>query len=85
VSRVILLDAGPPGVVTNPATSATLWARARQQGVPTADPKELDCDVILAAQVLTCGASPADAVVATSNVGHLGRFVPAHLWAAIAP
>jgi hypothetical protein len=120
VSRVILLDAGPLGLVTNPATSAevkaihlwtdavlaaghrlvvpaianyevrrelerarktrglarldafnraepdrylpltdaalqlaaTLWDRARQQGVPTADPKELDCDVILAAQVL---------------------------------
>jgi predicted nucleic acid-binding protein len=153
VSRTILLDAGPLGLVTNPARSpevkaihlwvdavvaaghrivvpaiadyevrrelertqkakglarldafnaaepdrylpltdtalrraASLWAQSRQQGVPTADPKELDCDVILAAQALTLAAPPSDIVIATTNVGHLARFVSAQSWAQIAP
>jgi len=58
--------------------SAELWADARRRGTPTADPKELDCDVILAAQALAVGA-----VVATENVGHLGRYVTARNWRAI--
>jgi predicted nucleic acid-binding protein len=55
--------------------AAELWAIARQQGTPTADPKEIDADVILAAQ-----AERAGAVVATQNVGHLARFVTAQHW-----
>lgn len=55
--------------------SAELWAQARQHGHPTADPQALDCDVILAAQALSL-----NAVVATDNVGHLGRFVEARIW-----
>jgi hypothetical protein len=39
--------------------------------------------VILAAEALTFG-SP-DIVIATTNVGHLGRFVPAELWQNISP
>ena len=58
--------------------AATLWGQSRQQGLPTADPKELDGDVILAAQTLLVGTS--DIVVATTNVGHLSRFVAAKFW-----
>ena len=58
--------------------ASALWGQARQQGLPTADPKELDGDVILAAQALLLGA--ADIVVATTNVGHLSRFVNARQW-----
>jgi len=58
--------------------AALFWAQARQQGQPTADNKALDGDVILAAQAITLGI--ADTVIATTNVGHLSRFVPAALW-----
>jgi predicted nucleic acid-binding protein len=58
--------------------AALFWAQARQQGQPTADDKALDGDVILAAQAITLGV--ADTVIATTNVGHLSRFVPAALW-----
>lgn len=58
--------------------AAEFWAQARQQGQPTAGDKMLDADMILAAQAMTCGA--ADVVIATTNVGHLGRFAPADLW-----
>lgn len=60
--------------------AADLWAMSRQSGLPTGDPKRLDIDVILAAQALTLGVPTSDLVVATSNVGHLSRFVPADLW-----
>ncbi len=60
--------------------AAELWADARRSGQPTADPKELDCDVIIAAQALEAGA-----VVATENVGHLSRFVAASDWRLITP
>lgn len=63
--------------------AAELWAQARQQGIPTADPHALDIDVILAAQVLSHGLSPADFVVASSNLAHLARFVPAEEWSRI--
>ena len=65
--------------------AAQLWAQARNAGVPTADPKELDCDVLIAAQALTLGVPTADLVIATTNVGHLARFVPAALWANLTP
>jgi len=55
--------------------AAELWAEARKQGKPTADLKELDGDVILAAQALQ-----ADATVATENIGHLALFVEAKHW-----
>src|SRR5439155_21259706 len=55
--------------------AAELWAQARREGKPTADLKELDCDVILAAQAIEVGA-----IVATENIGHLSRFVEAKHW-----
>ena len=60
--------------------AADLWAKARQRGLATADPKELDVDVLQAAQLLTAGIEPAQLAVATTNVGHLGRFLKAQLW-----
>jgi predicted nucleic acid-binding protein len=65
--------------------AAKLWAQARNAGMPTADPKELDCDVLIAAQALTRGVPTSDLVIATTNVGHLARFVPADLWTNITP
>lgn len=58
--------------------AAIFWSRARQQGQPTAGDKTIDGDVILAAQAGALGVS--DVVVATTNVGHLSRFVSAELW-----
>jgi hypothetical protein len=64
---------------------ARLWARARNSGTMTADPKELDADVLIAAQALDQGLHPQDFIVATVNVGHLALFVPASHWTNIAP
>lgn len=63
--------------------AAELWAEARRRGRPTADPKELDCDVILAAQALLVARSGDEPVIATTNVGHLAQFVDARPWQAI--
>jgi predicted nucleic acid-binding protein len=65
--------------------AAALWARARQQGRPTADVKDLDIDVILAAQALSFGPAPGDVVVATTNPKHLSQFVSAKDWQEIIP
>jgi len=58
------------------------------QGIPTADRFALDADVILAAQAVTLnpgdwGQPNAAVVIATTNVGHLGRFANARLWRGI--
>lgn len=80
-----------PGVVYVPLSTATirraasLWAAARRQGRPTADPKALDCDVILAAQAQLITADGNDVTVATSNLGHLSLFVRAAAWQDIPP
>ena len=58
--------------------AAAFWAQARQQGQPTASDKAIDADAILGAQASTLGV--ADVVVATTNVGHLSRFVAAAMW-----
>ena len=60
--------------------AATLWAQARNRGTPTADSRELDCDVLIAAQALSLGVPDGELVVATANVGHFAQFVAAELW-----
>ena len=57
--------------------AAELWADSWRKGQPTCDPKELDCDVILAAQALSVSV---DAIVVTDNIKHLARFVDARHW-----
>jgi predicted nucleic acid-binding protein len=61
--------------------AALFWAKARQQGQPTASDEALDGDVILAAQAITLGEP--DVVIATTNVGHLSRFAPAAVWQSV--
>jgi hypothetical protein len=63
----------------------SLWAELRRQGLPTADARALDADAILAAQLLLVVASDDTLVVATTNVGHLSRIVPAQRWQDIVP
>lgn len=63
--------------------AAKLWATARKSGQPTADRHALDGDVILAAQALSLELPTDEFVIATTNPGHLTRFVPAELWSDI--
>jgi predicted nucleic acid-binding protein len=58
--------------------AALFWARARQQGQPTAGDKTIDGDMILAGQAIALGVEKL--VIATTNVGHLARFAPADVW-----
>jgi predicted nucleic acid-binding protein len=81
-----LLDKLKQSIIYQPITTAAmlraaeLWADARRRGRPTADPKELDADVILAAMALESAA-----IVATENGGHLSRYVTAKHWKHITP
>ncbi len=59
--------------------AADLWARSRQEGQTTADPKALDIDVILAAQALSFVAA-SEVTVATTNPKHLAQFIRAKHW-----
>jgi predicted nucleic acid-binding protein len=80
------LDQARSGLEFSPITTdvmllaAEFSADARRLGKPTASPDALDADCILAAQA-TLASGPGDVVtVATSNVGHLARFVDARTW-----
>jgi hypothetical protein len=65
--------------------AAELWAEAHKDGKPTADEKELDFDIVLAAQAQLATEDGYTVTVATTNVGHLGRFVDAQPWETITP
>jgi predicted nucleic acid-binding protein len=62
--------------------ASILWAEARSQGIPTADEKNIDADIIIAAQwkILTEEFPGQYIVIATSNVKHLQRFTEAKTW-----
>ena len=60
--------------------AAELWARARKGGYATAGDESLDADVILAAQASLLAGGGQEVVVATTNVRHVARFVPAKKW-----
>lgn len=60
--------------------AANLWAEVRKRGQPTADPKALDGDVILAAQAQILANEMTEVIIATTNVGHLSRFATALNW-----
>ncbi|MUG95703.1 nucleic acid-binding protein [Scytonema sp. UIC 10036] len=60
--------------------AAEFWAEARRRGIPTADPKALDGDVILAAQAKLIEAIDDLVIIATTNVKHLSQFVSARIW-----
>ncbi len=63
--------------------AAQLWARMRNEHTPTADDKALDGDVILAAQAEALAGDYGEVVIATENIGHLDRMVPARNWSDI--
>lgn len=70
--------------------AADFWATARQLALPTADRLALDGDAILAAQAATLDVGAwdlpsASVIVATTNIGHLSRFVDAEAWQDIKP
>lgn len=80
------LDALPSLVSYVPITTAdmrkaaNLWAKSSKTSRSVGDPKELNADVILAAQAIRLGA-----VIATDNIGHLAQFTDAKLWASLKP
>jgi len=57
--------------------AAVFWAKARQKVQPTASDKTIDADMILFAQVFVMDVQ--NKVIATTNVGHLSRFVAADI------
>lgn len=65
--------------------AASLWADARRQGQPTAPDHRLDGDVILAATAQELIQSGLEVTLATDNVRHISRYVPAAPWTDIKP
>lgn len=65
--------------------AAELWADARRGGFATADDKEIDADVILAAQAIRYTGLNDRVTVVTYNARHLSRYVDASHWEDIGP
>jgi predicted nucleic acid-binding protein len=65
--------------------AAELWADARRRGIATSDDKEIDADVILAAQAMSFTGLGDELTVATYNARHLSRYVDALHWGDIEP
>jgi predicted nucleic acid-binding protein len=65
--------------------AAELWAKVRNEGLPTAADEALDADVLFAAQLLTSKFAAEKLVVATSNPKHIARFLNAREWQNISP
>jgi predicted nucleic acid-binding protein len=86
LERPPALDYAP---ITTPAMrlAAEFWSHVRRAGMPTADRHAIDADCILAAQALLLRGPDDVVTIATTNLGHLGRFpgVEAEPWEAIAP
>lgn len=60
--------------------AAGFWARARNQGKPTAEEAALDGDMILAAQAAVLALEGNEVLIATTNVDHLSLFADARRW-----
>jgi predicted nucleic acid-binding protein len=60
--------------------ASSLWAQSRNAGNATCDPKELDCDVLISAQILELGLPAGSFIVATTNVSHITQFLPCDNW-----
>jgi hypothetical protein len=62
--------------------AASLWAKARIRGMPTANDKNLDVDIIICTQwqMLKEEFPNRYIVIATTNVKHLSRFAVALSW-----
>lgn len=62
--------------------ASIIWADARSQGIPTADNKSLDIDIIICShwQMLKDEFPARYVVIATTNVKHLSRFSEAKTW-----
>ncbi|GJD18856.1 hypothetical protein RIVM261_038120 [Rivularia sp. IAM M-261] len=86
INGIIQLDRLKAVILYLPITTevmlkaAELWANARKAGYPTASPDALDGDVILAAQALLLQNEGDEVIIATTNVGHLSRFIDAREW-----
>ncbi len=71
MSKVIVLDSAPVGLITNPKAN------------PLADNKALDGDVILVAQSILVANYGHEVIIATSNKKHLSIFIDAREWGEI--